>query len=148
VIEVIENLKMRKASGPDLISNRIIKNLPKSILIILTSIFNSCLNLSYFPKVWKIANIFSFSKPGKDANTPSNYRPISLFLNVGKIFERIILDRLNSFEYSNDVIIPQQFGFQKNHSTVQQILRVTEKVSMKTRQQAWSYLESLRFSVA
>jgi hypothetical protein len=129
VIEVIKNLKIQKASGPDLISNRLIKNLPKSILLILTSIFNKCLNLSYFPKVWKIANIFSISKPGKDAKIPSNYRPISLLSNIGKIFERIILDRMNSFQYSNNIIIPQQFGFQKNHSTVQQILRITEKVS-------------------
>lgn len=127
IIIVIKNLQIRKASGPDSISNRIIKNLPKSFLIILTSVFNKCISLSYFPIAWKVANIFPLPKSGKDKKLPTNYRPISLLSNVGKMFERIILDRMNQFQLANNIIIPQQFGFQQNHSTVQQILRITEK---------------------
>lgn len=129
VIEIIKSLKIKKASGPDDISIRFIRNLPKSFLLILTSIFNKCLKMSYFPKTWKISNIFSISKPGKDSKIPTNYRPISLLSNIGKIFERIILDRMEDFHYENNIIIPNQFGFRKNHSTVQQILRVTERAS-------------------
>ena len=129
VVQIIDRLKTRKASGPDNISNRVIKNFPKNFVSFLTYVFNSCLKLHYFPTEWKKGRVVAIPKPGKDPSQPLNYRPISLLSNIGKIFERIILDKLQDFEWEQKIFIPEQFGFRNNHSTVQQILRITESAS-------------------
>jgi endonuclease/exonuclease/phosphatase family metal-dependent hydrolase len=132
VSQVLNSLNVKKASGPDLIPNAALKALSNSEHFVskLTSIFNGCLSLSYFPKSWKIAKIIPIPKTKPASTIPNDYRPISLLSTMGKVFERLILDRLNDFEELNSIIIDQQFGFQSNHSTVQQVLRITEKASL------------------
>lgn len=129
VVKVIKYLKTRKAPGLDKIPNLIIKALPSRMITLLTSIFNDCLRLSYFPSHWKIAKIIAIPKAGKDNSIPTNFRPISLLSNVGKIFEKLLLDRLQDFEFDNKIIAPHQFGFRNAHSTIHQVIRITEKIS-------------------
>ena len=45
------------------------------------------------------------------------YRPISIIPIFGKIFEKIIYNRLYNFFTSKNLINPKQFGFRKGHST-------------------------------
>lgn len=130
VIEIIKYLNVKKASGPDNIANRILKNLPLSTIKLLTMIFNACMMISYFPVKWKIGKIIPIAKSNGDPTNPKSYRPISLLSNIGKIFERLILERLQCFETLNKIFIPQQFGFRNEHSTVHQILRITEDAAL------------------
>ena len=65
VIELIRRLNPRKVSGHDLISNKVIKELPIKGIALITSIFNAILRLQYYPKTWKILLITLISKPGK-----------------------------------------------------------------------------------
>ena len=53
-----------------------------------------------------------------------NYRPISFFSSLCKIFERVILNRLVTFLERNSLIIPAQFGFRLNNSTIHPILDI------------------------
>ena len=46
------------------------------------------------PKEWKHAVIIPIVKPGKQADSPSSYRPIALTSVLCKIMERMITDRL------------------------------------------------------
>jgi hypothetical protein len=46
-----------------------------------------------------------------------NYRPVSTLAVFGKIFEKIIYNRLYSFFQSQKMIYENQYGFRKNHST-------------------------------
>ncbi len=46
-----------------------------------------------------------------------NYRPVSTLPIFGKIFEKIIFNRLHSFLCAKNIIYENQFGFRKNHST-------------------------------
>jgi endonuclease/exonuclease/phosphatase family metal-dependent hydrolase len=126
---IIRTLKRKKAPGIDGVVNEVIQNLPKKSVETLTRIFNACMDVNYFPDCWKSAKILPIPKPGKNGDQPSNHRPISLLSNLGKILERIILDRLNEHEESNNIFIKQQFGFRSGHSTVQQVLRITECAS-------------------
>jgi Reverse transcriptase (RNA-dependent DNA polymerase)/Endonuclease-reverse transcriptase len=126
IYDIINSLRTKKASGHDNISNLVLKNIPRSSIQLLTKIFNSCARQHYFPVKWKMAKIVPVAKPGKKHDEPNNYRPISLPSNIGKIFERLLLDRLNDFESTNKIFIDQQFGFRFEHSTTQQILRITE----------------------
>ncbi|KFM74081.1 hypothetical protein X975_16208, partial [Stegodyphus mimosarum] len=42
-----------------------IKAFPFKMTCKLTSIFNACMHLNYFPHAWNHANIFLIPKPGK-----------------------------------------------------------------------------------
>ncbi len=123
ISKILETCKIRKASGPDNVSNRCLKNLPKLVIVFLSRVFNSCFEQSYFPIAWKLAKVIPILKPGKDSSDPTSYRPISLLSCLGKVLEKLLLDRLIEVEEVNKVIIPQQFGFRSQRGTVQQIQR-------------------------
>ena len=106
----------KKSSGPDGISNFIIKKLPYSIRAKLTVIFSNAINNGYFPVAWKMATIFPIPKK-KDSCKPGDFRPINLTNNLGKILEAILLKALQQ-STENELIPPHQFGFRKSHSTV------------------------------
>jgi hypothetical protein len=78
VRQVIEIVNQHKAPVYDLITGEILKQLPKKAIVLLTTIYNSMLRLSYFPTTCKFAQITMIPKPGKSANEVTSYRPISL----------------------------------------------------------------------
>jgi hypothetical protein len=121
VKEEINRCNSHKALGFDLITGQILKELPINAVVLLTTIYNSMLRLTYFPVLWKFAQIITIHKPGKPPNRVTSYRPISLLPIMSKIFERIFLKRIQVDDDINKKKIPShQFGFQKNHSTTQQ----------------------------
>ncbi|KAL4142126.1 hypothetical protein QTP88_004643 [Uroleucon formosanum] len=126
--EIIKKLPYRKSPGHDLITNSILKKLPNKAVVFMTVLFNALLKLSYFPTAWKKAKIIMIKKPGKDNTDPKNYRPISLLSSVSKIFEKIIHSRLINHLNATEAIPHCQFGFKPNHSTTQQLLRITEHI--------------------
>ena len=127
--QIIRSLPNGKAPGADKITAQQLKNLPRKTLVQLYYIFKSCLQLTYFPKVWKIAKIHPV--PGRDKTDLSSYRPISLLSTLSKVLERIIYTRLLKHLNINAVIIPQQFGFREKHSCTQQLLRVMEHATIE-----------------
>ncbi|KFM59463.1 RNA-directed DNA polymerase from mobile element jockey, partial [Stegodyphus mimosarum] len=100
-----------------------LRNLPNTIICKLTSIINACFTHNYFPISWKQAKIFLLPKPGKDSSKPDGYRPISLLSSLGKIYERLILTRLEPYL---PLLPDEQFGFRKNLSTTRQLVRIVE----------------------
>ena len=121
-------LNSRKAPGYDLIVGDILKNLPKKAIVLLTNIYNSMLRLCYFPIQWKYAQIIMIAKPGKPPTETNSYRPISLLPVMSKVFERLILNRIEEILPVNNLIPDHQFGFRHNHSTIQQCHRIVNKI--------------------
>ena len=72
------------------------------------------------PQVWKDANIVTIYKKG-DQTEGGNYRGISLPSAAGKIFARILLNRL-SIHITPDVVPETLCGFRSNRSTVDMII--------------------------
>jgi fructose-1,6-bisphosphatase/inositol monophosphatase family enzyme len=66
------------------------------------------LSSGIFPDRLKYAEIKPLYKGGRK-NDPSNYRPVSLLTSFSKIFERIILSRLNQHVCDHNVIVNEQF---------------------------------------
>ena len=109
----------KKAPGPDGITNGMIKHLDQQHALIITSLFQRCIDLEYFPTVWKAARVVLVPKPGKDNYTEfSSYRPISLLPCLGKMFEKILAEWLDQHLEDNSLINSNQFGFRKNHSAI------------------------------
>jgi hypothetical protein len=60
VSEIINNLKPKKSLGFDQINNEILKKIQEINPDLLTKLFNKCLQLGYFPKIWKISNVKNY----------------------------------------------------------------------------------------
>ena len=86
ISDLIQILHPNKASGPDVISYKMLKLCPNKIALPLQIIFNKSLQQSKYPTNWKLADVIAVFKKG-DSSLPSNYRPISLINCVGKILE-------------------------------------------------------------
>ncbi|GBO32311.1 putative RNA-directed DNA polymerase from transposon X-element [Araneus ventricosus] len=124
VTEAIKLTKKKKSPGKDAITNEMLQNLPIKMICRITKLINAILKLQYFPKPWRSAIIVPIHKPGKDPHNPTIYRPISLLSSLSKVAEKIILNRLKPT--IKNKLIPYQFGFKRNHSTIAQLLRMTE----------------------
>ena len=87
---------------------------------------NSILKTQKFPKLWRKSKVIAILKPGKDSTLPKSYRPISLLCHTCKLFERMILNRLNPL--IETMIIDQQAGFRPGKSTTGQLLNLTQHI--------------------
>lgn len=123
----IRSLKEGKAPGYDLIDATLLKNLPHKGVIKLVNIFNASLSLEHFPGQWKIAHVVMVPKPGKPPHEATSYRPISLLPVIGKLFERILLNRMK--EHLSAVLPNHQFGFREKHGTIEQVHRIIDTIS-------------------
>ena len=121
VSDVLANLNTYKASGPDLLSPRLLKEGSNVLAEPLTILFNSSLAKCHFPNVWKDANVTPIFKKD-DKSSPTNYRPISLLSSIGKVMERCIHKYLYNYAITNELISPLQSGFKQGDSTNFQLL--------------------------
>ncbi|CAG9137105.1 unnamed protein product [Plutella xylostella] len=128
VRRTIQNLQLKKAPGFDLITAEVLRQLPKKVITLITIIFNSILRTGYFPNIWKVSQITMVLKAGKPPHLTSSYRPISLLPVLSKVFEKVLSVRLKACMAEKKLIPEHQFGFRSNHSTVEQVHRVCEKV--------------------
>lgn len=121
---IFKEIKSFKAPGYDLVNGKILKELPKKAYIYLTALFNAILRTGHFPSQWKVSEVVMLLKPGKPAHQVSSYRPISLLPTVSKVFEKLFLKRFYP-EINHINLIPyHQFGFRRQHSTIEQVHRV------------------------
>ena len=93
---LVSNVDISKACGLDNISNRIIKLCAIGIQKPFTRLLNTSFRLGQYPNAWKFANVIPlFTKDNRQVR--SNYRPISLLVNLSKICEKIVFMRLYNF---------------------------------------------------
>lgn len=128
ITAVISRLKDGKAPGYDLITPKVLKELPNEAIIFIMHLFNACITKCIFPAQWKVAEIKMILKPGKPGEDVKSYRPISLLPILGKVFETLFLKRLMPIIESKAIIPSHQFGFRRQHSTIEQIHRLVEKI--------------------
>ena len=121
VKDVLLNLKVSKACGPDLISPRLLKEGADVLAMPLSLLFNFLITCGYFPTPWKDANVTPVDKK-KDKSLPSNYRPISLLNQLSKVMERCVHKQLYNYINTNHLITPLQSGFIPGDSTTYQLL--------------------------
>lgn len=117
-------LNPQKAPGYDLITGELLQKLPRKAVVLLTVIYNSILRLRYFPIQWKLAQVTMIPKPGKPATQANSYRPISLLPIMSKVLERLLLHKIEQVVPINEIIPQHQFGFRREHSTIQQCHRI------------------------
>lgn len=123
---IYKKLNLKKSPGYDLITARVLQELNPSAIRLITFLFNAVLRLNYFPDQWKVAQIILINKPGKPSVDVKSYRPISLLPILSKVFEKLLMTRL--IPLVTNKIPNHQFGFRHQHSTVEQVHRIADKI--------------------
>ncbi|KAI5756508.1 hypothetical protein M8J77_025578 [Diaphorina citri] len=126
---VLKLLKTQSSPGPDEIHNLMLRHLPSSTKSLLLKIFNKIWKEDEFPEGWKKSILVPIPKPNKDSTLPENLRPINLTSCLCKLFERIVVRRLNYFLDSNKLLVPQQSGCRKNRSTLDNLVNLQTDIS-------------------
>ena len=112
----------------DLMTPKMLKELPPEGMVLLTYLFNAILRHQYWPNKLKLAEIILIPKPGKDPKEVKSYRPISLLPIIAKLLEKLILRRIYPDFTTSDWIPHHQFGFRRTHSTIQQCHLITHNI--------------------
>ncbi len=121
VTTFVRQLNPHKASGPDSIPTRLLKEIAVQLSLALTIIFQVSINQGTLPTDWKSAFIVPcFNKVNQ--SQASNYHPIPLTSIVCKSLEHIIHSNIISHLESLGILHDAQHGFHKCRSTESQLL--------------------------
>ena len=93
-----------------------LKNCQTYLLPCLTKLFNTCLITGIYPSCWAEGYIMPLLKGG-EINDPNNYRGLTITSAIGKLFNRILNERLVKFFEKHNIIDDCQIGFTKKART-------------------------------
>ena len=144
---IIQSLKSSNTTDIFGISTKFVKIASTAIEAILASIYNKSINEGIFPDAMKLAKILPIHK-GDSKFIVSNYRPISLLPILSKIFEKLMYNRLIEFINKNNILTPNQFGFQKNKSTEMAVNTIINNVINSFEKKETAYCIFLDFAKA
>ena len=111
----------RKASGPDMIPARLLKECSEELSPLLTIIFNKSLWTGTVPDDWKSANVSAIFKKGQHYD-PANYHPVSLTCLCCKIFEHVIVNNVLKHLDYHKILTDCQHGFRARRSCETQLV--------------------------
>ena len=90
-------------------------------------LYNLSVLKAAFPMLLKIARVCPAYKSGM-VDQIDNYRPISSLPVFSKIFERLTLNRMESFISKHNILTHCQFGFRKGFSTTHAVVKLLSTV--------------------
>ena len=120
VLRSIKQLKTNKSGGPDKLINEYFIHGKIVLVPILCNIFNKIFELGIFLQEWSEGYVIPLHKKGS-LNDVENYRDITLLSALGKLFTRMINNRLTYWSDRYFVLIEAQAGFRANTSTIDDV---------------------------
>jgi hypothetical protein len=127
IYAIIGKLAPKKSSGWDEISVLTLKRISLHILKPFCHLVNYSFTTGKCPNNMKITKYVAVYKKG-DREDASNYRPIAMTSVFSKVYEKVILNRLEYHFEQNEILNPQQHGFQKGKSTLTALFDFAEQV--------------------
>ena len=107
------------APGLDMIYPQYVKHLSDKWIKTLLEIINKAWEDGKFPKIWKDGVVTMIPKQGKDNSKMENLRMITLLPVLGKVYERMVKERLTWKVERTNTLKDVQCGFRKNRSTIE-----------------------------
>ena len=126
--KLLNNINPHKATGPDEIHGKILKECQHVMAPILSIIFKHSLSSGTLPNDWKHANVCPVYKKG-EKHDPINYRPISLTCISCKILEHILASSMMTFLEENSILYDLQHGFRSSRSCETQLISFIQDLS-------------------
>ena len=127
VEKIIDDLDIKKSTGPNSIPVFILKIFKQFFSEWLSRLVNLSFEVGVFPDILKLAKVTPLHKKESQLNF-LNYRPISLLSVLSKIYEKLIYTRIYSYLSKNNLIYSKQFGFRSNYSTNHALISITEYI--------------------
>ena len=121
----MNKLKNGKAVGNDDIPNEFLKRGGRDLWETMKNLFNRIRGSGIIPGIWKKSYTKLLHKGGS-VHDLDNYRGIAITSNVGKVFTKIIANRLQEDVEDRELLGQSQFGFRKNKSTSDAIFVLTQ----------------------
>ena len=121
VVKLLKNINPHKATGPDNLPSRLLKEVADEIVPSLTLHLQATLTQDCIPCVWKEGLITPVFKTG-DKSITSNYRPISLTSICCKLQEHIIHSNIMAHLDKHKILSDDQHGFRKRRSCETQLI--------------------------
>ena len=115
VRQLLEYIKPHKATGPDGIPARLLKDYAADLAPVLSHIYQASLNQGRVPADWKLTWVIPMFKKGA-RNSYSNYRPISITSIACKVLEHIIYSNIMNHLECHNILSDHQHGFRKRRS--------------------------------
>jgi hypothetical protein len=118
VAAALRRVRTKVSPGLDCISGPIIKKAWPTAGPVITIVMDEALRKGMFPDCWKPGKLVILTKPGDKSKTdPKAYRPITLLPAMGKLFEKILVARLEAHLAANAPLSTRQFGFRPRIGT-------------------------------
>ncbi|KAK3094514.1 hypothetical protein FSP39_002723, partial [Pinctada imbricata] len=128
VIKLLQNLQPHKATGPDSIPARLLKELSVELAPALSHIYQISLNAGCVPEDWKMAYIVPIFKKG-DKSKAANYRPVSLTAICSKVMEHILHSCIMDHFERNSILTDAQHGFRSKRSCETQLIATIQDLA-------------------
>ena len=93
VLKLLQRLNRHKATGPEEVSAKLLKETAQQVAPALTLLLQASLDQGTIPEKWKAANITPLFKKG-DRSVAVNYCPVSLTSVCSKVLEHIVHSRI------------------------------------------------------
>ena len=123
LLKGISSLDNNKASSFDKITNEMLKTGKLVLVGPLITLFNSILFSTLFPSKWKPDILTPLHKSG-EKNDPNNYRGVSVGSCLGKLFCKLLQNRLEDLCNKNNFINETQGSGKKGSRTSDHLLIV------------------------
>ena len=138
VSHVVKAIKNNKSAGSDGIVGELIKYGGEPMCEMLLTLFNLSWDKEHAPSFWREGLIVSLFKKG-DKEDPGNYRGITLLNVVGKLYSRVINNRLLKHLELNHMLHEGQGGFRVGRSCIDNIFSLNELIQGRIKEGKSTY---------
>ena len=129
-------LRNNKSEDPDTIKNAFLKYGGEAIAILLKVYFQQILQSEDIPTQWNSSTLINIDKGRQDIEKLDNKRGISLTSNIAKLFEKIIINRLNNHLQFTE----PQAGAQPGKNTLTNLLALKSVIQQRMIQNQETYV--------
>ena len=135
--------KRKAAAGPDRVPMEAIAVAAEILVEPLAALYNMINDTTEVPKCFRTARVKMLYKEG-EKSCMSNYHPLSMANHIGKIWERIVNDKLVNHLERNKIFSNNQHGFHPFRGTTTNLIQLWEKIMSKVETEGglvelWNY---------
>lgn len=128
IANILKSLDIGKATGIDGISPFILSQTCDEIVKYVEILINQMFTYGTYPSKLKETVVHPIHKKESPLNK-ANYRPVSVTTSLDKVIECAILNQLNEFFKTHDILDHYQYGFKKERSCEDILAKVISTIS-------------------